>query len=321
MIKTSNHLSGSIPFLESLLRSSFLENGEPSTIFMKLGEAPISQKGYESVRWPRLNPMKTTLSQATLTEGVVPDGHDNTVSVVEATPVLLGDYTKISDLMSMETLVDIISAQGKELYNNAKRIIDEHIQDTLESDTNVPVMYAGTATARDELTSSDVMTLDLVTKGVTFLTVQGVTNEKFKVIMHPSVFRDFCKSGSTNDWLNRVIYDNYQGIKEGYVMSIENFEIYLSSNVKTVEVTPSGGTAFKMYPTYVLRRGAYGTSSLSSLQTCFKPYGSAGTADPLNQIATIGWKAYFGCALLNPFFLVRLETRSTTDFAWQETLD
>jgi hypothetical protein len=36
MIKTTNHLSGSIPFLEALLRSSFLENGEPSTIFMKL---------------------------------------------------------------------------------------------------------------------------------------------------------------------------------------------------------------------------------------------------------------------------------------------
>jgi len=33
--------------------------------------------------------MKTTLAQATLTEGVVPSGHDNTVTTVTATPVLL----------------------------------------------------------------------------------------------------------------------------------------------------------------------------------------------------------------------------------------
>ena len=55
-------------FFETLLRKSFLENGEPSTVFMKLGEAPISQRGYDSVTWARLNPMKLTIAQATLTE-------------------------------------------------------------------------------------------------------------------------------------------------------------------------------------------------------------------------------------------------------------
>jgi hypothetical protein len=42
-----------------------------------------------------------------------------------------------------------------------------------------------------------------------------------------------------------------------------------------------------MYPAYALRKGAYGITSLSSLQTYFKGFGSAGIADPLNQIATI----------------------------------
>lgn len=42
----------------------------------------------------------------------------------------------------METLFDVIPAQGRELYNNAKRIIDEQIQKTLEEDNSVPVIYA-----------------------------------------------------------------------------------------------------------------------------------------------------------------------------------
>ena len=308
-------------FLQTLLRKSFLENGEPSTVFMQLWEEPVSQRGYKSVTWPRLNPMKTSLAHATLTEWVVPNGHDNVVTTITATPVLLGDYTKVTDVLDMETLLDIIARQGVELSHNAKRIIDEQIQSVLLSDANVPVIYAGTATARNALTAADTMNMDLVLNGITYLTSQGVTNERFKVVMHPNNFRDFCDSSSTNTWVNKVIYDNFKGIQDGYVTSIENFDIYLSANIQPVSVTPAGGGSnFNMYPCYALRKGAYGTTSLSSLQTYYKGFGSAGIADPLNQIATIWWKAYFGCAVLNPFFIVRLESRASTDYQWQQAI-
>lgn len=307
-------------FLETLLRKSFLENGEPSTIFMQLWEEPVSQRGYKSVTWPRLNPMKTSLAGATLTEGVIPDGHDNTVTTITATPVLLGDYTKITDVLDMETLLDIIARQGVELSHNAKRIIDEYIQDVLASDQNVPVIYAGSAADRDELEETDTVDFDLVLKGITYLTTQGITNERFKVLMHPNSFRDFCNSSNTNTWVNKVIYDNFKGIQDGYVTSIENFDIYLSSNIQALE-WGTGGDTFDVFPIYCLRKGAYGITTLSSLQTYYKGYGSAWVNDPLNQIATIWWKAYFGCALLNPYFIVRLESRCTSNYKWQEAID
>lgn len=308
-------------FLETLLRKSFLENGEPSTIFMQLWEAPISQRWYKSVTWPRLNPMKTPLSEAILTEGVIPDGHDNVVSTITAEPFLLGDYTKITDVLDMETLLDIIARQGVELSHNAKRIIDEQIQAVLMSDANVPVIYAGDVASRSDLTASDTLDFDLILNAITYLTSQWVTNERFKVVMHPNNFRDFCRSSSTNTWVNKVIYDNFKGIQDGYVTSIENFDIYLSANIKPVVVNEGQDDEFNMYPAYALRRGAYGTTSLSSLQTYYKPFGAAGTADPLNQICTIWWKAYFGCAVLNPFFIVRLESRSATDYEWQKAMN
>ena len=132
-------------FLTYLLKKSFLENGEPSTVFMRFG-VKASQQGYKSITWPRLGVMKTSIDEAKLIEGVTPDGHKNVVKTVTAAPIQLGDYSIISDVLDAETLLPIVAAQGRELANNAGRIIDEYIQDVL-GNSDISVMYAGSATS------------------------------------------------------------------------------------------------------------------------------------------------------------------------------
>jgi N4-gp56 family major capsid protein len=226
----------------------------------------------------------------------------------------------ITDLLNMETLLPIIAAQWEEMGNNAWRIIDEYIQSVLESDTSIGEILAGTAAKRDALTATDTMDFDLVLKAITFLSAQGQTWEKFKIVMHPNTFRDFCQSSTTNTRLNKLIYEDYKWIKDGYVTSMENFDIYISANVKAFTITSAGWTAFTAYPTYAFRSGAYGVSSLDTLEMIYKPYGSAGTSDPLNQRATIWWKCAYGCAVLNPFFIVRMLSRASTNYEWQVAL-
>ena len=303
-------------FLTYLLKKSFLENGEPSTVFMRFW-VKASHQGYKSITWPRLGVMKTTLEQAALTEGVTPDGHTNVVKTVTAVPVQLGDYSIISDVLDVETLLPIIAAQGRELANNAGRLIDEFIQDTL-ANSSIGVMYAGNATARADLTAADTMDLDLILKACTYLSTQGQTGERFKIIMHPNVFLDYAKSSSTNTWLNKLIYEDFKGVKDGFVTAGVNYDIYVSANVKPFEV--AGDTPFQVWPTYAFRDGAYGVGTLQNLQTFYKPFGAAGTEDPLNQRATVGWKCMYGCAVLNDLFIARVETRAGTDYAWQESL-
>lgn len=304
-------------FLTYLLQKSFLENGEPSTVFMRFG-TKASHQGYKSITWPRLWVMKTSLADAALVEGVTPDGHTNVVKTVTAVPVQLGDYSIISDVLDVETLLPIIAAQGRELANNAGRLIDEFIQDVL-ANSSIGAMYAGTATSRATLAASDVMDLDLVLKATTFLAAQGQTGERFKIIMHPNVFLDYAKSSSTNTWLNKLIYEDFKGIKDGFVTAGVNYDIYISSNVKPFTVTDAGGD-FQVYPSYAFRDGAYGVGTLQNLQTFYKPFGAAGTEDPLNQRATVGWKCMYWAAVLNDLFIVRMESRAGTDYAWQEAL-
>lgn len=68
-----------------------------------------------------------------------------------------------------------------------------------------------------------------------------------------------------------------------------------------------------VYVTLVMGDNAYGTTELQGggLQHIVKQLGSAGTADPLNQRATVGWKATKAAARLVEAFMVRIETAST----------
>ena len=303
-------------FITYLLKQAFLENGEPSTVFTRFW-VKATHQGYKSVTWPRLWVMRTSLADAALVEWVTPEWHKNTVKTVTAVPVQLGDYSIISDVLDVETLLPIIAAQGKELANNAGRIIDEFIQDALSGD-DVGAMYAGNATARADLTAADTMDLDLVLKATTYLAAQGQTGERFKIIMHPNVFLDYAKSSSTNTWLNKLIYEDFKGIKDGFVTAWVNYDIYISANVKPFTVT--GDETFNVYPTYAFRDGAYGVGTLQNLQTFYKPFGAAGTEDPLDQRATVGWKCMYWAAVLNDLFIVRMETRAGTDYQWQVSL-
>ncbi len=75
----------------------------------------------------------------------------------------------------------------------------------------------------------------------------------------------------------------------------------------------AGAEGRDVYATLVMGDNAYGTTQLSGegLQHIVKQLGSAGTSDPLNQRATVGWKANKVTVRLVEAFMVRIETAST----------
>ena len=81
----------------------------------------------------------------------------------------------------------------------------------------------------------------------------------------------------------------------------------------TVYPGEAGAEGRDVYATLILGDNAYGTTRLSGagLQHIVKQLGSAGTSDPLNQRATVGWKANKVTVRLVEAFMVRIETAST----------
>lgn len=75
----------------------------------------------------------------------------------------------------------------------------------------------------------------------------------------------------------------------------------------------AGAKGRDVYSTLIFGASAYGTTEVEGggLQHISKQLGSAGTADPLNQRATVGWKATKTAARLVEENMVRIETAST----------
>ena len=75
----------------------------------------------------------------------------------------------------------------------------------------------------------------------------------------------------------------------------------------------AGAEGRDVYATLIMGENAYGTTSLAGggLEHIVKQLGSAGSSDPLNQRATVGWKANKVTTRLVEAFMVRIETAST----------
>ena len=81
----------------------------------------------------------------------------------------------------------------------------------------------------------------------------------------------------------------------------------------TVYPGESGAEGIPVYSTLFIGADAYGITEVEGggLKTIIKQLGSAGSGDPLDQRATVGWKALKTAAILSQPFMVRVETAST----------
>lgn len=97
----------------------------------------------------------------------------------------------------------------------------------------------------------------------------------------------------------------------------------ISYPATAAQADPAAGNSFKdgsagvggraVYSTLILGANAYGVTEISGggLEFIHKELGSAGTADPLNQRATEGWKCTRVCKILCDQYMVRVESCTT----------
>ncbi len=111
------------------------------------------------------------------------------------------------------------------------------------------------------------------------------------------------------------------------IVSASNTEgtITVKEDIETGDMAPAQGDIIypgeagadgrDVYSTLVLGANAYGVSEIEEggLKNIVKPLGSGGTADPLDQRATTGWKALTTTKILVDEYMVRIETASSYD--------
>ena len=97
-------------------------------------------------------------------------------------------------------------------------------------------------------------------------------------------------------------YDDVNGVK------------FWETDKAPVFVDAGVGSVVDVYATLFFGADAYGIVDLAghNLRSIYKPLGSAGAADPLDQQQTMGWKCMFGTKIIQDAFMLRLETSTST---------
>lgn len=303
-------LDGLSAEMKTFYDMTLIDEAQAALVHDQFGQKrPIPKNGGKTIEFRKF----AALAKATtpLTEGVTPDGKGLTVSTITATVAQYGDYITQSDVLELTSLDNTILEATKLLGRQAGLTLDTVVRNVLQSGTNVtycPKVADGVETAvtsRVSLDNTSQLTVKVLQQVVAKLRAQNAPTigGKYVAIIHPYVAYDLMRDP---EWIDAHKYAKPDNLYEGEIGEVAGIRFVQTSEAKIY----SGG----VFGTLVFGEGAYGVTEITGggLQTIVKQKGSAGTADPLDQRSSVGWKAIKTAELLIPQYLVRVESKSAT---------
>lgn len=287
------------------------------TMFGQVRDIP-RKAGTTTIKFRRYG----NLSAATtpLSEGITPAGSQLSVTDITATVLQYGDFITITDVLDFTSADPILTETAEILGDQAGDTLDQVTRDVLAAGT--AVTYAN-GTARTDVGSSHLITSTLVRQVVRTMKIANArrittmvdpdtgyattpVNACYVAICHPKTTYNL-KVESGGGFLPVEKYANKANLMQGEVGALDEVRFIETSNAKVF--TGGGASSIDVYATLFFAQNAYGITRISgeSLKNIVKPLGTAGSADPLDQRATSGWKGTHVAKILNDAFMHRLE--------------
>ena len=246
-----------------------------------------------------------------LTEGALYTNlKDLTVTAITATPVQYGDAVGFSDVVSTVAFDPLLTETTEILGEQAGETIDEIVRDIVVAGTTV--LYASTAVSRVTVGAAMIFSPAEIRRAVLQLKLNRAKkiNGFYHAVIHPRTTHDLI---SSQEWRDAQVYGQTGRVFDGSLGTLYGVKFW-ESDKATVYVNGGVTATVDVFATMIFGANAYGVVGLSghNLRTIYKPLGSAGTADPLDQQQTQGWKVMFTAKILNDAFMVRFEHSTST---------
>lgn len=252
----------------------------------------------------------TNLTAATtpLTEGVTPPGQQMSKTDIMATVKQYGDFVHITDVVVLIGQDRLLTEAAELLGEQQGETRDTLVRDVLVATASVSNASGGSnGDTPTEITKTDI-------DGVVKVLGQGRAKE----------FRPRIKAGTgqgtspirkayigkldvdiTDDlekvsgFLSVAQYPSQAGVEDSEWGSTNKVR-WLKTDIGHVSTGASTLSA-DVYSCLIHGQNAFGVTTIEqgNSKNIVKGYGSAGTADPLNQRATSGWKMMHACRILN----------------------
>ena len=287
-----------------------IDMAEPELIHDQFGQKhPIPKNGGKEIQFRKYDSLPKMLKP--LDEGVTPDGQKLSMSTITQTVKQYGGYIELSDMLLLTAVDNNLVQATKLLGSQAGRTLDTITREVLNGGTNV--LYAGeNKTSREDIAATDKLTVNLVRRAVRILKIMNAPriDGYYVAIVHPDCVFDLMDDP---DWKNPHQYQDTSELYEGELGKIAGVRFVECNEAKVFMKTETNGYKTDIYSTLILGDDAYGVTEISGggLQHIVKQLGSAGTADPLNQRATVGWKATKTAVRLVEQYMVRIESGSS----------
>ena len=292
---------------------NLIKEATPNLVHDQFGQKrPIPKNGGKKIEFRKFASLPKALTA--LTEGVTPDGKNLTVTSIEATVAQYGDYITQSDVLELTAIDNTIVEATTVLGNQAGLTLDTITRNVLQGGTYVYYAPKGDGTevtSRAALDNTCVLTVDVIKQVAAMLKANNTPkiDGSYVCIIHPLAAYDLM---SDPEWIDAHKYANPENIYNGEIGKVAGVRFVESSEAKVY----SGG----VFGCLMLGANAYGVTEIEGggLQTIIKQKGSAGTADPLDQRSSIGWKAIKTAEILVQPYIYRIECKSKLSAKAQE---
>jgi len=286
-----------LPVSQKIYRKTALDYLKAELLFwdiFQIKETIAKNNGRTVVwrRWTKLAPNTTPL-----TEGVTPPGSNVSSTSFETDIGQYGDYTIITDVVSETDYSPRVTEEIKAVLNyQMKESIDLIVRDVISA--SAQVFYPGTKTA-GTLAGTDIMNASDYGKQITRLKDANVPKYEgnlYMVIMSAVQEHDLRSDTSMKGYLELSKYTSNTAVQRESVGVFAGGVIKITSQAKAVTV--NGVNAREAY---FFGKDGFGVTELTAenMEIIVKARGSSGTADPLNQRSSIGWKLWFGASSLD----------------------
>lgn len=316
---TGNNLSAE---MKTFYDMTLIDEAGPQLVHSQFGQKrPIPKGSGKTIEFRKFSPLPKATTA--LTEGVTPDGGKLNVSTVTATVGQYGYYIVQSDMLELTALDNTILEATQLLGKQAGNTLDTIVRNVLIGCPNVnycPKISGGAETAvtsRSAMDTTSQLTVDVVQQVVAKLRANNAPtiDGDYVAIIHPYVAYDLMRDP---EWIDAHKYAQPENLYAGEIGKVAGVRFVQTTEAKVWRdntcPAQSGATPayYGVFATLFLGKNAYGVTEVTGggLQTIVKQKGSGGTADPLDQRSSVGWKAIETAEILVPNYMVRVESCS-----------
>ena len=305
--------------MKTFYEKRLIDQSEPALVHDQFGDPyPIPANGGKTIEFRKYDSLPK--AKTPLTEGVTPNGQALTVTTVTSDLHQYGGWVPLTDVLQTTAIDNNVLQATKILASQAGRTLDTITRDVLAGGTNViypPKVADGAETAvttRRTMDATCKLTPKLFMQAAAQLKAMNADpiGDSYIAIIHPYAAFDLMTDPAWVDWHK---YADADAMFNGEIGKIGNVRFVESSEAKIWKdnTCPANGSSgnLAVFGTIVLGAHAYGITELEGggLEHIVKQLGYGD--DPLNQRASVGWKATKAAERLVEQYMVRIESVSS----------